>query len=110
MRYVNPLVEGSSPSPVTRDRTRQQATEHVKTPLFSGNVAHFTPERSISSSRTEATVNGRERPPVTTQITTHRLPDDPDLAVVVEAWIGLPDAIRHGIVAMVRAAVRGDFA
>lgn len=36
------------------------------------------------------------------------LPDsteaDPDLALVVEAWPGLPEAVRAGIVAMVKAA------
>jgi hypothetical protein len=39
----------------------------------------------------------------------HRLPTDtcpadPDLAAVVAAWPGLPEAIRAGIVAMVNAA------
>jgi hypothetical protein len=32
------------------------------------------------------------------------LPDDPDLAIVIEAWTRLPEAIRAGIVAMVKAA------
>ncbi len=31
-------------------------------------------------------------------------PDDPELAAVVEAWADLPDAVRAGILAMVRAA------
>jgi hypothetical protein len=31
-------------------------------------------------------------------------PIDPDLAAVVEAWAGLPTAIKAGILAMVRAA------
>ncbi len=30
--------------------------------------------------------------------------NDPDLAAVVEAWADLPDAVRAGIVAMVRAS------
>ena len=30
--------------------------------------------------------------------------DDPDLAIVVERWADLPEAIRTGIVAMVKAA------
>jgi hypothetical protein len=34
------------------------------------------------------------------------LPDDPDLAAVVAAWDRLPDAVRAGIVAMVKAAVK----
>jgi hypothetical protein len=31
-------------------------------------------------------------------------PSDPDLALVIERWEALPDAIRAGILAMVRAA------
>jgi hypothetical protein len=31
-------------------------------------------------------------------------PSDPDLAVVVAAWPSLPEAIRAGILAMVKAA------
>jgi hypothetical protein len=30
----------------------------------------------------------------------------PDLAAVVSAWAGLPEAVRAGIVAMVKAAAR----
>ena len=33
--------------------------------------------------------------------------NDPDLAVVVEAWPTLPEAVRAGILAMVKAAARG---
>jgi hypothetical protein len=33
-------------------------------------------------------------------------PDDPGLATVVDAWDLLPEAVRAGIVAMVRAATR----
>jgi len=33
------------------------------------------------------------------------LPDSPDLALVVEAWPELPEAVRAGILAMVKAAV-----
>ncbi|MDX9911000.1 MAG: hypothetical protein RBS39_04125 [Phycisphaerales bacterium] len=32
-------------------------------------------------------------------------PTDPDLARVVEAWAKLPEAIRSGIAAMVRASI-----
>jgi hypothetical protein len=31
---------------------------------------------------------------------------DPDLSAVVEAWDRLPEAVRAGIVAMVRASTR----
>ncbi len=33
---------------------------------------------------------------------------DPELAAVVAAWADLPEAVRAGIVAMVRAASNGD--
>lgn len=35
-------------------------------------------------------------------------PIDPDLQAVVKAWPGLPESVRAGIVAMVRAAVPED--
>jgi hypothetical protein len=44
------------------------------------------------------------RPPTATQTATHLLPDDTDLAAVVAAWPRLPEALRAGIVALVRAA------
>jgi hypothetical protein len=42
----------------------------------------------------------------------HHLPTDarpmpPDLALVVERWAELPEAVRAGIAAMVRAALSG---
>jgi hypothetical protein len=33
-------------------------------------------------------------------------PIDPDLALIVEAWPGLPDAVKAGMVAMAQAAAR----
>ncbi len=36
MRYVNPLVVGSSPTPVTRDRTRQDPPRGVQPRRFQG--------------------------------------------------------------------------
>jgi hypothetical protein len=62
------------------------------------------PETTLLSSRTETNENDAERPPVTAQITTRKLPDDPDLAILIEAWDRLPEAFRAGIVAMVKAA------
>jgi hypothetical protein len=34
------------------------------------------------------------------------LPADPDLKAVVDAWDRLPEAVRAGIVAMVKAATK----
>jgi hypothetical protein len=66
----------------------------------SSSSPHPTP-----SSRQDAIVTDPIRPPTATQNATHLLPDDPGLAAVVDAWPDLPEAIKAGIVAMVRAAV-----
>ena len=34
-------------------------------------------------------------------------PSDPDLAVVIDAWAKLPEAVRAGILAMIRAVKWG---
>jgi hypothetical protein len=54
--------------------------------------------------RQGATANGGTRPGYATESATNSLNDDPDLAVVVAAWPELPETIRAGIVAMVKAA------
>jgi hypothetical protein len=61
-------------------------------------------KHSILSSRPEANDRGPERPLRATQSATRSLPEDAELAAVVEAWDRLPEAIRAGIVAMVKAA------
>jgi len=52
--------------------------------------------------------SGSIRPLTATQNATRLLPDDPGLAAVVEAWPDLPEAIRAGILAMVRATSGRD--
>jgi hypothetical protein len=71
------------------------------------------PEHSILSSRQEASARASKRPQNTPQNTPQpstvvggRTETDPDLAAVVAAWDRLPEAVRAGIVAMVRAARR----
>ena len=58
-------------------------------------------EHSTLSSRLEATDSDQERPQTTPQFTPR---SDPDLAVVVDAWPRLPEALKAGILAMVRVA------
>jgi hypothetical protein len=59
----------------------------------------------IVSPRIEPNESGSIRLPIATEIaTTHNEVADPGLAAVVAAWPDLPDAIRAGIVAMVKAA------
>jgi hypothetical protein len=69
------------------------------------------PDTSLSSSRTETNENDAGRPPVSTEFTSHVLPDDPDFAIVAESWNRLPELIRQGIVAMnaLKAARAGEF-
>jgi hypothetical protein len=54
--------------------------------------------------RQEATARGGQRPARATESATGQLSGNPELAVVVAAWPELPETVRAGIVAMVRAA------
>ncbi len=46
----------------------------------------------------------REAPLVGHHLATDTCQTDPDLAAVIEAWPSIPEAVRAGIVAMVKAA------
>jgi hypothetical protein len=105
MRYVNPLVEGSSPSPVIGTESHENSQETLRNEGFSMRSRSDLP---LLSSRTETNEHDAECPPITTEFTTRPIFDDPDLAVVAEAWTDLPDAIRQGIVAMVRASNKSN--
>jgi hypothetical protein len=64
-----------------------------------------TQNRPIPSSRMQPNEPGSNCTPTATRIaTTHGVVADRDLAAVVDAWPKLPEAIKAGIVAMVRAA------
>jgi hypothetical protein len=57
------------------------------------------------SSRQDATESDSIRPPTATKnAPSDRVVADADLAAVVDAWPGLPEAIKAGILAMVKAA------
>jgi hypothetical protein len=108
---------GSSPVPGTDDTRRQGTTEHARSAVNQGIDRSTTSKRSIPRSRTDTTENDTERPRVTPQITTHPLPAPEvapsalpaDLQFIVDAWTELPDAIKAGVLAMVRATLkRGD--
>jgi len=45
--------------------------------------------------------------PVADHLPTDTRKTDPDLAAMVDAWPDLPEALKAGIVAMVKAAARG---
>jgi hypothetical protein len=67
-----------------------------------------TLDRSTPPSRQDANDNDQKRPLTATQNATHPLPEDADLIAVIEAWDQLPEAIRQGIVAMVRASKKSS--
>ena len=95
MRYVNPLVEGSSPSPVIHDRTRQNPQKPV-------NSKGLRQSDSGVSSRQDTAGSAPVRPsalPVALPEKMHVA--DPDLAAVVAAWPELTAAIKAAILAMV---------
>ena len=99
-RYVNPLVEGSSPSPVTTDRTRQETPRaDIPKGLGQGDIR--------SRVRQYAAVNAPIRPLTATENAARLLPTDPGLATVIDAWDQLPGLLRDGIVAMVKSASKG---
>ena len=61
----------------------------------------------IASTRQYPNESGSIRPATATQNATRLLPDDAGLAAVVDAWPDLPEAVKAGIVAMVKAASGG---
>jgi hypothetical protein len=79
-------------------------------PVISGTCVRSPPDLANPSSRTDAHRSVSVRTPTATRTVTEllpeMLPDDPDLATVVDAWDRLPEVVRAGIVAMVRAAAR----
>ena len=71
-----------------------------------------TGTRTIPSSRqypnesgSNRTPNASENPSVENAYALNSNANDPDLAAVVDAWPELPEAIRAGILAMVKAAL-----
>ncbi len=93
--------EGSTPS------SRTDPSEAVK---LRQNHANYKGKPSstfadpIPSTRQYPNESGSIHPLTATQNATRLLPDDPGLAAVVAAWPDLPEAIKAGIVAMVKAA------
>jgi hypothetical protein len=81
----------------TNDNTRLDASN----PAIPSGVTSFLDSRDLQQ---DATACDHLRSPSATKNATRALPDDPDLAAVVTAWPSLPEAIRAGILAMVRAS------
>src|SRR5208337_3334125 len=95
--------EGSNPSsrtpPSEAVRLRQNHANYKGKPSS-------TPVDPIPSSRQYPNESGSIRPLTATQNATRLLPDDPGLAAMVDAWPALPEVMKAGILAMVKAAER----
>jgi hypothetical protein len=57
-----------------------------------------------SESRQDAQLSDRPRPCGATESATDTLAIDPDFQEVIDAWPALPETVKAGIMAMVRAA------
>ncbi len=77
----------------------------VANPSFPVYGPSSTQEHSTPSSRLEANANARKRTPSATENAPEYLAvADPDLAAVNAAWPTLPEGLKAGILAMVKAA------
>ena len=108
-RDVSPPKPHRSPSPTLGASGRIGPSGTTRKPGKPGVLASSTDEQLSTLSRTEPhrTAPGR------IESATHTLPIgececnlDPDLAAIIDAWDRLPAAVRAGIVAMVKTAVR----
>ncbi len=103
--------------PSTVDGTRSAQDDAPRCTGVDGNRTHQRPrERPLNG------FEGRGTDPVSIETTdtydsydshgttsgTKPAPIDPDLAAVVKAWPELPEAVKAGIVAMVKAASEGE--
>jgi hypothetical protein len=83
------------------DRRRQDTS---KPPDCEGAASH----KNRCDLRQGATANVGPHPTSATESATSLIAEYSDLAVVVTAWPELPEAVRAGIVAMVKATAEGD--
>jgi hypothetical protein len=109
MPHHNPRVGGSSPSAATSEQPR--GTPQNPAPVK--GLRQPEPETSGPGSRREPRESAPFRAPsatasatVSAADVTHEKPltPDSDLTLVIDAWDRLPEAVRAGILAMVRAS------
>ena len=62
------------------------------------------PKRETCDTSTAKSNTSKPDQATTSNSTSSQQPNDPDLAVVIGAWPELPDAVRAGILAMVKAS------
>ena len=99
-RSHNPQVMGSSPVPSIYDNKRQNPS---KTGIAKGLGQSGNP----SQVREHAAVSGPTRSLTATENATRVQLADSDFATVINTWDRLTEAVRAGIVAMVKAAAKG---
>ena len=94
--------------PVIRAGECTDAHGDAAKPEISGENLSFSSEQQMSLPRLEAHQSVCTRTPTATEnapsLLPEMLPADPDLAILVNTWDRLPEAVRAGIVAMVKAA------
>ena len=113
LRSITPIPGGSGAALSGIDRKRAGAHGRAgkrPKPVIPGTCVPSPPEHANPSSRTDAHRSVSVRTPTATGTATGLLPEmlpvDPDLASVVDAWDRLPEVVRAGIVAMVKAATK----
>lgn len=107
---------GGSPPCGFESHRRQYDRERLETPnpVIDEDLGQGRPAKAKASSRQLPTGHVTTRPQSATRgatrFTARLAPTDlthpPDLAEVIDAWPGLPESIRAGIVEMVKGAVR----
>ena len=93
-----------------RDHVKTKTALNKRRERDSNPVSRLKPTHRISNPETDC--HNQQEPQQVTETTNSVLPSglpdsvpiDPDLAAVVEAWPKLPEAIKAGILAMIRAA------
>jgi hypothetical protein len=84
---------------------RSEANANVPNPCFAVSSASSSTEQPITSSRLEADDREQNRLSFATKNATKpETVADPDLAAANAAWPTLPEALKAGILAMVKAA------
>lgn len=104
-RTSNPKVVGSNPTGRARLTMSHDETSRAETACFPRVSATSTQEHTSRSSSRQETRQDTESHQTATKSATIETPREPGLAIVAEAWDRLPEAVRAGIVAMVKASV-----
>jgi hypothetical protein len=104
LRSIRPKVAGSNPAGHASSKQRHATAGCDKYLSFTApNTSSSQAHPSLSSRQDAADSGGFRSETATQNATTHCVVADSDLAVVVDSWPVLPEAIKVGIVAMIQA-------